>query len=559
MRPLLKFDKIVEKVFLAFCIFFAVLLVCVCISGRNSKKISLGIDKARDFSSGWYFTDLSGEMSPILKFPAKVPTFDGKSAKIYNTISNVSNGELCIDLYTHHQDLRVFLDGNPIYIFKSPGEKSRISSYRSLHHAVPIPLCKDGLLCVETTAVLPSSAGEFYPIRLGSREQIAVSVFFDRPGRLFMSLILLAFGAGLFLVSKFYIKIDNDKTLSHLTRIIIAIGIWQFEESRALQVFTGFQPLHWFCEYPLQLFVILNLFLLDRDISRDKSNYWLKSLFISVVVISTIQIVLQLTGIAQFTQTMFLTQLLYVFACVYLCVFINKDNNFSSSLLRALFIAASSCMSVSILLLFIFRGRTSITDWFLNTAIIFSFVTTTVIVYQKAIYRVENMKKTEIYRRLAFIDFATGVSSRTAWYRMTEEFDPKKTPMKNCCLVMFDMNNLKTINDKYGHLFGDKVIADFCSCLENAVGSKEGIFRLGGDEFIYFKPDSSEKEVIHLLERFEKNLADQPDGQIKFTAAYGHTIFTPDSSADFVTAENIADANMYENKRQKKAGRTSEN
>ena len=62
------------------------------------------------------------------------------------------------------------------------------------------------------------------------------------------------------------------------------------------------------------------------------------------------------------------------------------------------------------------------------------------------------------------------------------------------CLGFVDMDNLKKINDVYGHKAGDRALrlvgAMLTECMENAV-----VCRLGGDEFLFYLPEASEEEM----------------------------------------------------------------
>ena len=62
------------------------------------------------------------------------------------------------------------------------------------------------------------------------------------------------------------------------------------------------------------------------------------------------------------------------------------------------------------------------------------------------------------------------------------------------CLGFVDMDNLKKINDVYGHKAGDRALrlvgAVLTECMENAV-----VCRLGGDEFLFYLPEVSEAEM----------------------------------------------------------------
>ena len=181
------------------------------------------------------------------------------------------------------------------------------------------------------------------------------------------------------------------------------------------------------------------------------------------------------------------------------------------------------------------------------------FFSLAVVVYQKTIEKFEKLKEVSLYEKLALVDFNTGVSSKTAWFYLVEKFNYLEHVGRIYCLIMFDMNNLKKLNDTLGHLVGDKVINAFCECLRETFRDKGNIYRIGGDEFICLLEGLDEDEVRKLLNEFDQRVAAQKDTEHKFTAAYGWTMFKPRSKEDFVTAQQRADSLMYDMKKKMKS------
>lgn len=85
--------------------------------------------------------------------------------------------------------------------------------------------------------------------------------------------------------------------------------------------------------------------------------------------------------------------------------------------------------------------------------------------------------------RVAFHDPLTGAGSKAAFVRLGEELAPEiaagQTPL---AVVMVDVNNLKYVNDTFGHEKGDQYLRGSCNILRE-VYSRSPVFRLGGDEF----------------------------------------------------------------------------
>jgi len=122
-------------------------------------------------------------------------------------------------------------------------------------------------------------------------------------------------------------------------------------------------------------------------------------------------------------------------------------------------------------------------------------------------------------------------------------------------LVLFDIDDLKVVNDCMGHLAGDQVIKKFAEELKNTARKSDVIARLGGDEFIgiFFYADEdklSEKfqGVLAKLER-EEEFLDNQSHQTSFS--YGIASY-PEEGQNLEELIKIADKRMYEQKSKKK-------
>lgn len=110
--------------------------------------------------------------------------------------------------------------------------------------------------------------------------------------------------------------------------------------------------------------------------------------------------------------------------------------------------------------------------------------------------------------RQAEMDGLTGIYNRAT----TETIIKQKLAnpeSKNCLLILLDMDNLKHVNDTYGHAQGDKAIRSIAHCLHKQFRSTDIIGRLGGDEFIVFLPNlSTSTNVNQYLSRMLDKLSE---------------------------------------------------
>jgi len=119
------------------------------------------------------------------------------------------------------------------------------------------------------------------------------------------------------------------------------------------------------------------------------------------------------------------------------------------------------------------------------------------------------------------------------------------------CVLFFDLNAFKSINDRYGHAIGDTLLKKIGSVLLGGVRDCDMVARLGGDEFavLLFKTDIAlaKAKAAALSCRIAEQYVDMPTGKVSVTASWG---VAPCESED--TPEQIldrADRAMYMAKR----------
>lgn len=90
--------------------------------------------------------------------------------------------------------------------------------------------------------------------------------------------------------------------------------------------------------------------------------------------------------------------------------------------------------------------------------------------------------------RLAHQDALTGLANRLQFGNVLESFFPAQGDTVACTLLLFDLDNFKTVNDSLGHAVGDLLLQEVARRLTAEVGPRELLARLGGDEFALIVP-----------------------------------------------------------------------
>ena len=155
----------------------------------------------------------------------------------------------------------------------------------------------------------------------------------------------------------------------------------------------------------------------------------------------------------------------------------------------------------------------------------------------------------DLYRQRAYMDLVTGVRNKNSYEDDQKKFVYEKYEIG---VVLFDLNNLKVVNDNFGHIKGDDFIVNSAQLIVKYMQGAWRIYRIGGDEFaaIYKQPD---KDVVR-LEMRQLDLAAEAMDKVKeypFGIALGYAEGLV-RKCGFEDIVKRADQEMYKNKKAKK-------
>lgn len=158
------------------------------------------------------------------------------------------------------------------------------------------------------------------------------------------------------------------------------------------------------------------------------------------------------------------------------------------------------------------------------------------------------------YRRvkdMAMRDHLSGLGNRSSFEQdiqhaiaMSERRDV------GLVVVIFDLDNFKQVNDRYGHLDGDKVIRRFAIALKHAVRTSDRCYRLGGDEFIMLLQPATDKSAQKVAERVHHLINDdQALRTLKVSSSHGYAQYQKGDTT--LSLIDRADRQLYKQKRNK--------
>jgi len=159
-----------------------------------------------------------------------------------------------------------------------------------------------------------------------------------------------------------------------------------------------------------------------------------------------------------------------------------------------------------------------------------------------------NIKMFERMQRQATTDGLTGLANHRAFYDILEkELWRSRRYGGEISLIMVDIDNLKKINDVYGHRVGDKVIKEISRKIKTCIRQIDTAARYGGDEFAVILPNTALAEATVVAERMVDMVSSSPitweKGQIALSISVGLGQYEGDISPEDIT--NRSDQALY--------------
>jgi diguanylate cyclase (GGDEF)-like protein len=173
-------------------------------------------------------------------------------------------------------------------------------------------------------------------------------------------------------------------------------------------------------------------------------------------------------------------------------------------------------------------------------------VTLLVLMISFALLYHQRKRKEQLYK-LSNTDYLTGLSNRRHIFQWGE----KHFSRLKLSSIIFDIDHFKTLNDTYGHDFGDVVLKTVSSIVTKAARRDDIVGRIGGEEFLILLPTVNRQQLSHIAENIRQQIAmhrfTAPDHkEIQVTASFGIAEHRNGSLSDQV---NLADTALYSAKR----------
>jgi diguanylate cyclase (GGDEF)-like protein len=344
----------------------------------------------------------------------------------------------------------------------------------------------------------------------------------------------------------------RDNSLWYLGFFAVFTSIWLFTESRMIQFFTGNSLFIGSAAY-LALIVIpipLLLYVQNAIVRRWRKAYSVACLwFVGLFVLN---VVLQFSGILDFFELVVVTHLSMFISVVLIVVSLFIEYRVYGNSEVLVFLKAL----VLLLAFFVIEVINFYFGNYINTSVYVRVGLILFILYlgvhslNRIRKLVDNSRRSELLEKLAYHDILTGAMNRTAYDR-----DLMKINFNHefALVAIMDVNYLKQINDEFGHAAGDEAIKLTYDCLEQAFAGVGSCYRIGGDEFAAIFTDNNIELFPKQLNDFKARIAAcAQTTEYAYNVAVGYACNKIDEFVDLKSFLALADARMYENKKEQK-------
>ena len=558
-RTLSTFRKIIVRGYAVAAICMLLLVIFILLE-RRGFRVNYGLGSFVDVSGAWTTED--GRMAELSLLEKE------SSASIYYFIPQMGQ-DTSLVYRTQNVFVQVYLDGEMIYETESlnknfydryPGSRWNLLSFSPNQAGQQLELRITEAYIGEGLKV-----DHFY---WGDRAAIILAVIHEKLASVLISIVICL--VGLFMIVLDIPLNHNKKCKNHGLRFLgifsVFIGGWCLVETNVLHFFNADPQILQAIDNILLILSLMPM-VLYADWTYGILRYWivriacvLQMLFLLACVIFPV------AGLADWHGMLPVARVFMGFCAMGFVAWTAKKNIsiLSSGRHRrgagvwavSLQLLGIGAIGIAVVLELVRFGGAGVMDSALILRFgLLIFIVCFAIGSQFNAYQlmVQGMEYDSVHK-LAYSDILTDLGNRTAYLERLEEC--VKAHVQELGVVFMDINNLKIVNDSYGHDMGDIMIQMASNVIEGSFGEYGMVFRLGGDEFCALLEGDAQKKYDQALEVFQKGVREANDNnEYSFTLqiAHGFAICEADSKESVEKAVQTADERMYQNKAQLKA------
>ena len=498
-----------------FFIFFA--LFTLMFIPNASSNLWQNLKDCSVYNNGWVANSKGSSV-----YYETLPTFasikdDGQDIWISKELSDVSNGD-CFGFFSFQQQVYILLDGKEVYSFV-PSTYANSQTPGNKWNFLPLNEEDNGkVLTVHIYQCYSKGRITIPTMYYGSQSGIVLNYLQMLSSQLYLSLAIVFIG--IILLMFHYLKRGQSfmgDSLKWLALFSIFRGIWGYIEGNTYSFFISRLLLISQLSYmSLKIAVILYIQFIN-EYFFEKRNKILNILSICSISEFFITFLLQILGIVDFANTVFITHIIMTFGGLYTITtlvkkILEKRKNTKVITTKRRFTYLFQLMSTAFIII------TAIVDmlrYYLTNSPnvakysrfgdIFFVIVMAIGLFLDYMYLLRMGQQAASIKEEALTDPMTKLYNRTAFERDIKQ--KNKRNCKNHGIIVLDLNNLKLFNDELGHDSGDEYIIESSKIIYDIFSPYGFVYRIGGDEFCVITRNLSEEQFEVLRADMETTIA----------------------------------------------------
>lgn len=549
-------DRIKLNIILGVLAVVSIGLIIYCDVNFETDNVKIDNESISFISEDWsYVNETDGTEGDVISLPCKIKSSSNASVLLINTLDTSMSGKTLL-FKSVDQLVNVYVGGNLIYGYGNNDKRSFGKTPGSAHNFVELPVIDvPAQIIIAFKSPYSGYSGNLPIIAAGSRSACLIYMIKSNILQFLLCIILFIAGAALFVIYIYTRRIsEGSYGFMYLSIFSILCFVYSVIETGLIQLFYGNQSVISVTTFLSIMLAPIPMALYAGESFLSKYKKQIDIITIAFAANLMVQIVLQVSNTADFLAMSVITHIMILmsifFALVCTARIYRTDKNSSSGYALLAFSVLLVCVIGDIILSYMNKGS----DF--TRLQRFGLLFYVIILSRSSIGKIAALtkvrKENESLKQTAYFDEMTGFGNKLLFEKVLEEkeINLADNPEGVLGVLLFEINDLRKINDRYGYAIGNKIIALAAGIIFNHMDNIGEIFRIAGGEFAVVIPSANIKKAESLVECIYEDIkSGSSEFGVSFVFAYGSACYDENEDFDLHSTFVRADTSLYFSKR----------
>ena len=494
--------------------------------------------------------------------PVSLKGTDKSNIKVFTGVKGVDTYKYKLCFKSEDTYVTVYADDKVIYDYEPDVNKFLGKSYGIYAHTVAIP-DNTKIITLELHSIFDNDSVKISDAAFQSESSFIFGILKKGMTDILMCAILLIFGITMIAIGqinkKLDLKSDMNVNFTSVGIFAILVSFWAVNDTYVLQMLFQKPDLIKASSCISLIFVPYMPTSFIYTMTKSKHKCVPMCVGTVTLLVLILNLVLSISGLSDYSKLTWIMQIMTPITVFFIArmIFISiREGDIDRQKFSAVLLGINS-MALGAMV-DIIRHKIHENHRFSNGAFTKLGVMIFILALGVQLAREKNRKQieaneNEIKAKLAYTDGLTGLQNRLS-FNNTEKV--LGCGVQDCIIIQLDINDLKKVNDTYGHSEGDKHIINGAKVIKDSFNLGT-CYRTGGDEFIVVMHNGTEEELgdaLHTMNEKIKQYNDTEEPPVNLAIAYGYAFFNHESDR-IDQVEKLADERMYQKKREMKGER----